>query len=360
MRNFDEFLLDELENSYFDCLSQQICALCYKFHGEYWKLFLDENLYMDFDEVENDLSDALKIDYQYIEAPLKYYGIDLLEEKSNCNFIKGNIYLVSIDAEKYPLCKGLTNIDHYFIIYDMDEKNFVVHDAYYKNNKYFLNINEFRGVFNNVYRIDQFCKPIQTENIEYLDRTLQFRNLMYKLYDKIQEGYTFDMNQDIFYLRLKDIYSLKRRMIIILNNLIEDHDPMQFCNIILGKIIDKWRAIWYNLFKQYIKCGYVNQEKLNFKSIKNLIDVEFSVLSEIKSDFIIWRRLSNIFFENGLDEVTDRKIYDFYNGTSIIYFLNKIEEEFCIDLDPQCLLSSETLCELKNKVYIEVLEKRGF
>lgn len=359
MMNFDEFLLEELENSYFDCLSQQMCALCYRFHGEYWKLFLDESLKIDFTDIDYDLSDALKINYQYTEAPLKYYGIDIFEEKNHDALKKGNIYLVSIDATNYPLCRGLTDIDHYFIIYDMDETNFVVHDAYYKNNKYLLDIKNYIGQFNTIYRIEQVSKPIQIESTVYIDSVLQFRNLMYKLYDKINEGYTFDMEQDTFYLRLKDIYSLKRRMTIILNNIVKSHNSMEICNLILGKVIDKWRAIWFNLFKQYIKCGFVSQEKLNLKNMKELIDIEFSVLSEIKCDFSVWNKLSKIFFNNIIDEDLDRKIYDVYTGTSIIYFLNKIEIEFGIDLDPQCLLSSETLCELKNKVYIEILEKRG-
>lgn len=359
MNKFNEFLLDELENSYFDCLSQQICALCYKTHGEYWKLFLDEKVELDFTNVDSDLSDSIKIEYQYMDAPLKYYGIDFYEVDDIYKFEKGETYLVSINAENYPLCKGLTDIDHYFIIYDFDENNFVIHDEYYKKNCFYLDIKKYSKLFNTIYRVELIGKPIEVKDKLYLKTVLQFRNLMYKLYKKMKEGYTFDMNVDVFYLRLKDIYSLKKRMIIVLNNLVDDKNQssMMMCNLILGKIINKWRATWYNLFKQYIKRGSVSQENLNLEYIKKLIDMEFNVLNEISSDFKTWNQLSEIFSNLHLNPNLNEKIYDIFNGTNIIYFINEIEDYFNIELDPQCLLSSKTLKEFKNKTYIEILEK---
>lgn len=367
--------LENITTSYFDCYTQQIMSIASIFGKTYWKLFLNQKIFINNIKDFSNIND-LVIKNNLIECLNMYYGVSLQEIKSNIfNEIYDNsnsMYLLYYSLCYYKPCKNISTTDpndtHAILLLGVRKNKAIIFDNFYRLNYYEMSLDELVKGTQKFFRIiydkktdepDERCLKVYLENIS----NRSFYNTYFQLKTLYKED-KVDINSSIFFLKLKDLYSHKMRESIILKECFNYFGKQySVLSILMNKIAKDWYNIWCSLLKYQLQHNKISSEffEKKFQDFEKNIYLEKEIIFEAdpknyktskfyKLEMIFLAKLNvNIF--------SDVHTHNYFNGITILELYNDIEKEFNIELNVSEIDNNSSVYCLLIDVYKQILLK---
>lgn len=281
--------IENLSKISYDCFAQQILVLCQYYYGNYWKLFLDDELCLSKILYTTPLSRIQVASVRNYEIELqKYYGLKI-EERKNIHFINDTtIYLIAIVAKVYPLYTGslLNQHAHFFLIYGEIGNQYIVNDNYY-DTSYFL----IDKTLVNRYALKKYL--VKREDADIKDINIQAK--IDKRLDGIcREWFSLDLERDIlerccddavrFLVLLQKTCEYIDGTSKILENYSKDVFDVKESSIKLLDLMHKISIIFYSCLKEYTKGKGFKREFVEnkYKKLIEYLFIEKEINEEVK------------------------------------------------------------------------------
>ncbi len=336
-------IVPDIDKYYFNCFVQQVISIIYHYYGEYWKLFIGQDLKLRFDSIKCFDNFLEACDTQYIIKNLnRFYGItfEKIDKNSKLEFESDQIYIASIDNKNYPLSNGVQDGTHCFIIYGVTQNKYQVLDNFYESTEFLLDESIYKEYVNPVYLI-KHCKRNQDESIkEIIANQLcvipeWITRQSYLNVNNIEYRYDSSKLYDI----LRYIASYIKRDAVIINEISNCDEYIQLCSNLTNQISQHIKLIQHNLLKSQLKHNTIPNnylaEQIN-EVIKSLIccyKIKNEVAAMLKNEDNLKNRLKEQLIQyfdlHGIDTSNyndSLSIYNIHDKFSIIYLINYYEE----------------------------------
>lgn len=282
--------IDELPTVIYDCFAHQIMIICKHHFGEFWKLFLeDEIILREREGGKGQLWKQMVIERDYSNAMKKYYGISLQEMKNaKFSFKEKEIYLLSMDAEKYPLYESSFNnqLDHSFLVYGEQDIYYVVNDNYYRRSEFYMEKEYVHKYVKKKYRINKGSKLCNEIDASFKKI---FRECLCDKWKIITKSIVGVENVDAIDIleMLKSMSDYIYSNSMILNNYVPDDFYMDECANMLRECAFKITTVYYSVLKEYIKYEVIRDDFLEkkFALISNYLNMEKRIKQQINKHF---------------------------------------------------------------------------
>lgn len=334
-------LKQDNDKAAFNCFEQQIMALCLYIRGEYWRLFLNDDINF-LDTSSNFLEDKIEIVLKASELLKEMYNIEIMWEQKNCEILlnKDEIYLGSLKFKDYEFTKEIEEKGwHVFLIYGEDEKNFFINDNYYRVSNYKFNKTKWNLIQKkkvypiNIYSNINYEKALITKLVikkfskYYYDVFLQI-NMLFNT-NKIKNYNTQELSDKLQY-----IYAAIKKDSLIAKNIAHQDTFLKICAEELDDIANKVRAICYTIIRVIIKYEGKKIDLIikNIQKIKNILvsekKIKKEIISILEQKYSLKDRLTDQVIKYiGSSEIDmDRLVCDDHEGIAILLFINYLED----------------------------------
>lgn len=323
----------------YDCLVQQLMILCFYYHGEYWKMFLDVKLDINNVDVGNFGDLVLKKDY--IQSMKKYYGISIVEFKEKMTFEEEEIYLVSLNSEVYPLfISSIENqVEHSFLIYGETLDKYIVNDNYYEKTEFYIDKEIIDQYALKIFKVKRSETQINSEVIKKKVIDIvddEFGNKWELFYTKISTSRAFEA-ADILVVIKKICEYLDVGAKIILGYS-ESQSYINECGKLLQENAAKINALYYAVLKEYIKNEKIRENFFDKKmhQLSCWIKIEKNIKEEIYN-FLLDQKSYLVNFKSQIESFLEYQIND----------TKRLDED---GIDQYILLALLSYLELENNI----------
>lgn len=344
----------------YDCLVQQLMILCFYYHGEYWKMFLDVKL--DINNVNAGNFGDLVLKKDYIESMKKYYGISIVEFKEKMTFEEEEIYLVSLNSEVYPLfISSIENqVEHSFLIYGETLDKYIVNDNYYEKTEFYIDKEIIDQYALKIFKVKKSETQINSEEIKKKVIDIvddEFENKWELFCTKISTSRAFEA-ADIL-VAIKKICEYLDVGAKIMLGYSESQSYINECGKLLQENASKINALYYAVLKEYIKNekirGIFLDKKMHqlscwIKIEKNIKEEIYNSLLDQKSYLVNFKSQIESFLEYQIND-TKRLDEDGIDQYILLALLSYLElENNIIDMDFMLFNIEDTYREFLFKV----------
>ena len=361
MKSIAEMEAVDVPTSSFNCLAQQLIALCTYKAQEYEALFLGEQIKVT--------DSSLKEQNRYFEHAEKFYGIKLLktdfifDENYNSKYPYG---LAFFDVTRYPLCANIENPDvetHAAIIYEMRDEYVYLYDNYYLENEVKLSKKEF---LNSMISFWKFEYVHMNPEIDFINSQIKqdLLDTAELLSNSLIVDYFQNLKNDHFNTELieADIHILFSFLIkkCCLWEKIDDDYCFNVCISCIRKIGEKLRNTVYQIYKKKMRKGELDENEIRIikekiiDSIEGLpaiieemiflVNGETSIKDKITEDFRMYLGVEELPYEES--------VYVRHDGVTILRLVNYLEDTYDIDeLSPLIFTGLETYGDFINAFY---------
>lgn len=328
------------EKYYFNCFEQQIMALCYFYHKEFWKLFLNHHLEMITDNVTK-IEDTIKYVNDVKKNAEKYYGVFLKEIKNveNISFREKEIYLAYINTEYYPFTMDLQEKGvHCVLIYGENLENFIVNDNYYNQTEYLFDKKLYTKGIVKLYLVEYYTQNISRNNefTDFID-TISFSSYMVakNSYDFIKKSRMCCYESASLINLINRISCMIKRDEMITKVWQPKNVFLEKCRNMISKLANEQRKMYYELLKSHLKFGIIPEELLYIKleKILAILYYEEKIKSEIANILLNNDSVKSLLHEQILEYLDAEEfnenisVYEMHDKLSIIYLINYLEDE---------------------------------
>lgn len=325
--------------TYFNCFEQQIMMLCYFRHREFWKLFLDQYLQFNNQDIKF-VEDTLKYKNSILENAKKYYGISLENENDvlELHFEKNQIYLAYIDIKFYPHTEDIEEEGiHCLLIYGEKEDGYLVNDNYYGEKSFILKKELYAKGVKRLCLVQLPEKKQDEKNYfgEFIDEfSRESFQAVRKSYQYIFENKIMGYQSANLIKLISDISCFIKKD-FVMAEIWEGNDPyLSKCISILEMLAEKVRKIFYAILKAHLKYDkmpeFVLMQKM--EAIVKFLRCEEQVKNEIINILLDKENIKNRLHQQVLEyleieEIDEREsVYKVHDKLSVIYLLNYFEE----------------------------------
>ncbi len=363
----------------FDCYAIQLIALCKYYNGEYWKMLIENPIeYIPIPDKVN-IEDRIKISYTHNGNKLikSYYGIDLTnyakDKNTELDFNDNKVFLAIFDTTKYPPTTGM-EVDydsktHSFIIYNKNEENYIIYDAFYGMKEYYLNKELFYNGVITLYEV-QINPQIINNNLSSDDLVLRrcqeddYCCITKWFYDCFKYN-TFSYHKDIFFIKLRNVFSKVEALGIILREILGENTYVSEASRMLHNIFEQLRGILYYFMKIQLKHKMIDKDTFitKFKQIEDLFKQEDTIRKEVIRILKNDEKSLSKDIKNKLDKYLGRpvdlnlSVYDDHDGVTILNLINFIEDEYGLEFDILSYSGVNTYNDFAVRVFHNLLSK---
>lgn len=327
------------DKSIYNCYEQQVMTLSYYFYKDYWRLFLDNSFQCD--DTCKYIQDIIVVNTDISNMALKYYGIvcEPVHSDKELTFEKDEIYFIKINVKDYPFTMNIEEEgEHFFLIYDRNQKGYLVNDNYYNVTDYVLDTELYAKGEKSVYQV---IRQPDLKSLPYPKEQI-IQKLLCNYYDEIEKARQLIKENDIYnyhsgllFDKINAIYAfLKKDILIIESNYTKD-PYIRECLRILDEVADNIKKVWFSLIKTQLKYSIIPNDKIDekFKEISSYLAVEKRVKNEIihllSAHNSLKEKLEKQLLEYlEAEEVDDsRSIYEDHEGLAVMFLINYWEKQ---------------------------------
>lgn len=365
------YLPERITRTYFNCIEQQVMTLCYFYHREFWKLFMNQHIKFHDKNVET-VEDTLSYETLLFDNAEKYYGIQFVEQEDlqYLKFEKNEIYLAYIDTKYYLYTQDIAEEGiHCILIYGETEEGYVVNDNFYRADSFILE----RASYHNGIRklcLLKYNRDVNMNNDcfnEFMD------SFLYPSSASVEQAYQFvKKNQMTAYnsAGLIDIVSkiscYIKKDAVMAEAWGTSNKFYQKCIDIFSDLANQAKKIYYAILKGHLMYKSVPPHMLYEKFFKlvHIMRCEERVKREVlsmiqKKDSLKDQLYRQILAYLNIKEIDiNTSVYQIHDKYSVIYLLNHLEHNNELEeLDYDDFLNCNTYMEFELVIYEKILCK---
>lgn len=347
----NEIKLNNIHGAIYNCFVQQLMTICLYFRGEYWKLFLDNEVHINSSASIDSIEEIIDINLSnnILNAMTQYYGLNLkkIDPNTELKFTnKDDLYIVFFETELYPPAKGIEvdeeTINHAFLIYDEGEDFYIVHDAFYGETSFKLDKKLFKKGLKNIKKVQQVdYNDLTSDEIKnFITLRCEKNDIdIYRTWFNIcKETNSFNYDSSKFFIKLRYIGANVGMLSLIIKENAFDNLYLIECSKMLYSVFNLIRNIWYSLMKNQIKYKKIDKSII-LQKINELVQL-FQQEDKIKREVIclinsspgLLDKINNCLTEYSHRTIPgDRSIYEDHDGVTILKLINYFDEEFGVE-----------------------------